>query len=173
MGMILKVPSELHHSFFFTKDVVEIEDEILVEFHSSIPFVYEIGFYTKLNMPRPWDNPEESISILLVEWNKLKIQLETLFSARETASALGQMKKSIVIFMEMLFWTNGQPVRFPLDNIKKLDFKPVNIQERLEFIISRPKLYHSFAQLSELFIEQEKHFTKKVLLNSKLKNVQE
>jgi len=172
MGIIIKVPSELNHSFFFTKDVMEIEDEITVEFHSSIPFVYEIGFYTELNMPRPWEYPEEAISILLEEWNKLKNQLETLFSSRDIVSAMDQMKQSTVIFIEMLFWTNGQPVHFPLDNIQKLDYKPVNIQERLEFIISRPKLYHSFAQLSELFIEQEKHFTKKLLLNNK-KNVQE
>jgi hypothetical protein len=173
MGIILKVPSELNHSFFFTKDVVEIEDEITVEFHSSIPFVYEIGFYSGLNMPRPWETPREAISILLKEWNKLRIQLETLFSARDIASVMDQMKQSIGIFIEMLFWTNGQPVHFPLDNIQKLNYKPVNIQERIEFIISRPKLYHSFAQLSELFIEQEKHFTKKLLINSKMKNVQE
>jgi hypothetical protein len=173
MGITLKVPSELNHSFFFTKDVLKIEDKLFEEFNSSFPFVYEVGFYHALYMPRPWESPEKVIPFLLEEWKKHRKQLESIFLTRDTASALGPMKHAISIFVEMLFWTNGQPVHFPLNNIQQLTIKPVNVQERIEFIISRPKLYHSFAQLSELFNEQEKHFTKKLLLKSKIKNVQE
>ncbi|MBY0096581.1 YpoC family protein [Mesobacillus maritimus] len=173
MGITLKVPSELDHSFFFPKDIVEIEDKLPVEFISSDPFIYEIGFYHGLNMIRPWESPEKVIPFLLEEWKKHKKQLESIFSARDASSALGPMKHAIAIFVEMLFWTNGQPVHFPLHNIQQLNIKPVNVQERIEFIISRPKLYHSFAQLSELYIEQQKHFTRELLLKSKLKNVQE
>jgi hypothetical protein len=172
MGIILKVPNELNHSFFFPNDVLILEDEITLEFKSTIPFVYDIGFYNGLTMQRPWENPEKAIPFLLEEWNKLRTQLETFFSERDFSLVMVPMKQAIALFIEMLFWTNRQPVHFPLDHIHKLDIKPVNIQERIEFILSRPKLYHSFAQVSELFIEQEKHFTKMVLLKNK-KNVQE
>jgi hypothetical protein len=167
MGILLKVPSELNHSFFFPKGVLEVEDEITEAFYASNPFVYEIGYYNGNIMPRPWDSPGATIPLLLEEWKKLKNQLVPLFSTRTLASVVLPMKQAIAIFLEMLFWTNGQPVLFPLNNIQQLDIKPVNIQERIEFIISRPKLYHSFAQLSELFLEQEKHFTKMLVLKNK------
>lgn len=167
MGIINKVPSELNHSFFFPNDVVEVVAEITVEFHASNPFVFEVGYYNGMTMPRPWDNSETAIPLLLEEWKKLKNELVTLYSKRNLALVVVPMKQAIAIFIEMLFWTNGQPVRFPLNHIQQLDIKPVNIQERIEFIISRPKLYHSFAQLSELFLEQEKHFAKMLLLKNK------
>lgn len=166
MGIILNVPNELKYSFFFTQDVFEIE-ELDVDINLSNPFVYEVGFYNGLKMPRPWENPEEVIPYLQEEWKKLKIQLGTIFTTRDIASALVPMKQAIGLFIEMLFWSNAQPVCFPLNNIQQLEIKPVNIEERIEFIISRPMLYHSYVQLTELFIEQEKHFTKMLLLKNK------
>ena len=38
--------------------------------------------------------------------------------------------------------------------------KPINSGERLKFILSRMNNYHSFVQLTELFIEMEKLFWK-------------
>lgn len=170
---ILKIPSELNHSFFFTTETLKVEEQIAVEFNSSYPFIYEIGFYNGIEMPRPWENPESSIQLLLAKWKELRHQLETLFASREFTAAMVPMKWSIAIFIEMLFWTNNKPVFFPLEKVQQFDFKPVNVQERLEFIISRPILYHSFVQLSELINEQEKHFTKMLLLKNNVKNVQE
>jgi len=43
--------------------------------------------------------------------------------------------------------------------------KPVNVQERLNFIETKPRLYHSYVQLAELFSEQEKLFAKNKALN--------
>ncbi len=171
---ILKVPRELNHSFFFTTEFLKVEDQIAVGFDSTrYPFIYEIGFYNGIEMSRPWENPESSIQLLLAKWRELRHQLETLFASREFSAAMVPMKRSIAIFVEMLFWTNNKPVHFPLENVRELNFKPVNVQERLEFIISRPILYHSFVQLSELMNEQEKQFTKMLLLKNKVKNAQE
>ena len=45
-----------------------------------------------------------------------------------------------------------------------LKIKPINIRERLDYIIQNPNKFHSFIQLSELFVEMEKLFRKQQVL---------
>lgn len=173
MGKYFEVPIELQNSFFFSECLIEWEHNLITMFNPKHPFLYELGYYSGMKGLRPWETPEDGIPLLLEEWKNKEIQLEELFSDRKTAAAIEPMKHSIALFVEMLFWTNKVPVRFPLIYIDELTIKPVNVKERLEFIIAKPQLYHSYVQLSELMIEQEKHFIKQQLLKAKLKNVQE
>jgi hypothetical protein len=107
----------------------------------------------------------EAITNLLEEWEKIKGQLEELFRERDQKRASEIMKKGISLFIQFLCWSNDTPVFLdrPI-NSKQFEFKPVNLEERLGFIMSRPNLYHSYRQLSELMIEQEKLFVKRNIL---------
>ena len=109
----------------------------------------------------------EVVSSLLNEWGRIKAQLEKLFLDRDQKNVSDMMNKGIALFVQFLFWSNEksgsqtEPIPF-----HQFDFKPVNIEERLRFIISRPKLYHSYRQLSELMVEQEKLFAKRNILKT-------
>lgn len=115
-----------------------------------LPFQVELGDQAK------------SIPILLAEWEKDKELLAELHRNRDQKNILTIMEKDIGLFLRFLFWSNDKPVSlqepFPY---YQFEYKPFNIEERLAFIISRPTLYHSFRQLSELMVEQEKAFVKK------------
>ena len=110
-------------------------------------------------------NQLDSIPLMLTEWENIKIDLSKQFQHRNQINTLIQMKKGIGLFIQILFWSNDITVKliepFPWD---ELVFKPINLEERLGFIISRPQLFHSFRQLSELILEQEKLFAKNNIL---------
>jgi hypothetical protein len=111
------------------------------------------------------DDQMEVVSSLLNEWGRIKAQLEKLFLNRDQKNVSDMMKKGIELFVQFLFWSNDksgsqiEPIPF-----QRFDFKPVNMEERLGFIISRPNLYHSYRQLSELMVEQEKLYAKRSLI---------
>jgi hypothetical protein len=100
---------------------------------------------------------------LLEEWNQCKEQLAFLFKNRDSERAGPLMKRAILLFEQFLFLSNSlDKEKYSITNCK---IKPVNVEERLDFILSRPKLFHSYKQLAELFAEQEKQFAKQIVLN--------
>jgi hypothetical protein len=80
------------------------------------------------------------------------------------------MELSIGYFFECLFGVNGYTVP-ELTNwqqeINHLRIKPINVSERLEFIMDKPNNYHSFVQLSQLFEEFTKQYYKSLVLRNK------
>jgi hypothetical protein len=109
---------------------------------------------------------EKQSARILLSWKHSKLELEEFYKNRDGERACSVMYNSIELFMEYLNITNGKKGNANMDDFL---VSPVNIQERLAFIESRPRLYHSFVQLAELFTEQEKLFAKKLALY-KLKN---
>lgn len=89
------------------------------------------------------------IHLIKEQWEKLKSTLELRFSNRESDHVQKEMEQAIELFRRFLSITRGDH-----------ESKPVNLEDRLLFITSRPRLYHSFRQLNELFAEQEKQFAK-------------
>jgi hypothetical protein len=115
------------------------------------------------------DKRIEDISNLLKEWENSKDPLEVLFRKRDYTNAKVLMEKGIILFIQFLSWSNELPVSLDEPfNSNQFEFKPVNVEERLAFIMSRPNLYHSYRQLSELMIEQEKLFMKKSIQKKRL-----
>ncbi|MCM3766599.1 YpoC family protein [Neobacillus niacini] len=106
-----------------------------------------------------------AVSNLLEEWKTVKIRLENNFRERNQQGTKELMEQGITLFIHFLHLTNestaieGEPVPFG-----QFHFKPVNIEERLGFIQARPNLFHSFRQLSELMVEQEKQYVKKTII---------
>jgi hypothetical protein len=111
---------------------------------------------------------EASVDKSLLQWQQYKLELEEYFKNRNSDKASPVMEKAIELFWEFLYSSNGLMTRDTY-NIDDCIVKPVNVQERLNFIVSRPRLYHSFVQLAELFAEQEKQYARQLALN-KVKN---
>ncbi|WP_377802107.1 YpoC family protein [Bacillus benzoevorans] len=107
---------------------------------------------------------EQRITFFLDEWEKVKDELHGRFSKREQNDVPELMKKGIALFYEMIFWCNKGSVEFSREELEQLDLKPINAVERLSFITSRPSNYHSYVQLTELFIELEKIFSKEQIM---------
>ncbi|MEH7441662.1 YpoC family protein, partial [Bacillus sp. JJ1122] len=105
---------------------------------------------------------EELSHNIFLRWKQSQLALEGFFKNREGEQVLPIMKDSIELFYQYLFISNGNKV-----NRKINDYlvKPVNVLERLNFIETKPHLYHSYVQLAELFTEQEKLFAKNMALN--------
>ncbi|QED48402.1 YpoC family protein [Cytobacillus dafuensis] len=162
----LSIPEELMDPHLFTKnDSFTIDEHALTHILPSMPFLYEAAYYLGINAKRPWELREECIPILLNEWNSEKEFLKKVFAKRERTQVTAPMKKGICLFLEFVYWGNGLPVSLTnYKNAKSLIIKPVNMVERLEFILHRPTLYHSFIQLSELMIEMEKLYVKQIAL---------
>ena len=109
---------------------------------------------------------EELSHKIIQRWKQSRLALEGFFKNREGEKVLPIMKDSIELFYEYLFISNGKKVNGKINDYL---VKPVNVQERLNFIETKPRLYHSFVQLAELYSEQEKLFAKNMALN-KIKN---
>lgn len=170
---LLRVPPQLDHSYFFSRQVMEWEETYSMVFHPDKPFIYDAAFHNGRKSLRPWEDPESAIPLLLNQWNSLKEDLVQSFAKRDRLNTVESMKSAIALFIEILYWTNGLPVSFPLDKIDQLKSVPINIRDRLTFIMARPNHHLSFKQLAELMIEQEKQFVKTIVLKNTIKKVQE
>ncbi|WP_160721291.1 YpoC family protein [Bacillus sp. USDA818B3_A] len=106
------------------------------------------------------DNRLKAAAALLTEWGQIQSQIEPLFRARDQRNSKEWMEKGIKLFLQFLFLTNNVSLPVNEDAYDQFHFKPVNMKERLDFVKSRPDLYHSYRQLSELMGEQEKQFVK-------------
>ncbi|CAG9622616.1 YpoC family protein [Sutcliffiella rhizosphaerae] len=168
----MKVPDGFLHPYFYSKgDLLEshafsLQD--LLEF----PFKYDIAYYLGAAPDRlPWENNNESIPFLLLIWKTNENTLNFLHEKRDRTKTKATMISSIAIYLQLLFWMNEQPVRSINDwtrDSNLFKWKPVNIEERLDFVIKRPELYHSFIQLQQLYSESTKLFYKKKALDMKI-----
>jgi hypothetical protein len=167
----LIVPKELDHSFFFPQKNLEVSLEELQFFQAKPLFIHEIAFYSGFETVEPWEKPEYYIPQLLTEWKRLKEEISNLFQKRVKEQIPMPMKQGIGFLFECIFWSNGLPVKLEKDiNLNFLHLKPVNLTERLEFLLIRPTIYPSFIQLTELMDEQEKQFSKYMATKSIHKN---
>ncbi|MBU8879062.1 hypothetical protein BGM26_08705 [Bacillus sp. FJAT-29790] len=164
--MILVIPDELSSPFFFSAgEPLIVEKDSLKNLNLSIPFLYEAAFFSGMDAIKPWLMQEECIPLLLKEWQAEKLILEELFAKRDRKQAAAPMKKGISLFLELVYWTNGEPAKLSSTlEFDKLKNKPVNLKERLNFILDRPALYHAFMQLTELMTEMEKQYMKQLAL---------
>jgi hypothetical protein len=131
--------------------------------HLILPFLEE------LEIESPTGNVAEAVSLLLTEWKVVKTELEVLYRKRDQKTTHQGMRRGVGLFLQFLYWSNDKQVKIKeLEPIDRLEIKPVNLDERLGFIITRPNLFHSYRQLAELMTEQEKLFAKKNIVKKRL-----
>lgn len=151
----------IHYSELSGLQEVSWQEEYNHQYQFGIPFLYEAAESIGLVVWKPWEHADISIPAILKEWEKIKIELNYKFSNRDNQAASPLMKMGISFFYEMLFWCNRNPVTLEDHHSFDLQIKPVNVDERLNFILTHVNNYHSFVQLSELFIEMMKQFSAK------------
>lgn len=105
----------------------------------------------------------QAVEKILSEWSQCKENLDAHFKNRDSVKILPLMERAIYLFEQFLFLSNS--LKPDIYSIKECEIKPMNVEERLDFVVSRPELYHSYKQLAELFGEQEKQFAKQSALN--------
>ncbi|MGM9928189.1 MAG: YpoC family protein [Bacillus sp. (in: firmicutes)] len=156
----IKLPHSLEHSYFFSEQDVELDFSQLQLWNSNAVecFLYEIAYSVEMNSYRPWENGEIVIPQLIEEWKALRCELDELYQKRLAKKAAPLMKKGIARCVSILFWMNEKPVilKDVLIEVDRLEFRPVNVTERLEFILSRPHLYQSYKVLEQIMVELEK-----------------
>ncbi|MCC3358362.1 YpoC family protein [Bacillus sp. REN16] len=110
---------------------------------------------------------EKIISDIREKWDARKNYLGSLFQNRDKAAIVEPMDEAIEEFLTFLFLINEKRIPIPdrkmlQDSLLDLVHKPINLDERLSFVLKKPNQYHAFIQLNELYIELLK-------LNAKLK----
>ncbi|MES1038501.1 MULTISPECIES: YpoC family protein [Peribacillus] len=170
----LKVPEELDHPLFFPEKKTILVKERFTGWSGTISFEafpYELLYYNNVKAYTPWTKGALHIKELLEKWKGIDSECSLLFSERKVGQTLGLMKKGIGLFLTAVFWMHGKPVVLSDFRAKIESFThiPVNLAERLSFILARPAFFHSYRQLSELFREFEKQYVKFMI---KIKNSQ-
>ncbi|MFD6207274.1 YpoC family protein [Peribacillus sp. NPDC060253] len=170
----LKVPAELEHLLFFPEKETILENEHYKRWSGSIPFEsfpYELLYYNNVESYAPWTKGAEHVKELLDKWKEIDSECSSLFSERKVNQTSGLMKQGISLFLTAVFWMHGRPVILSSlqRQIESLKDNPVNLAERLSFIIARPAFFHSYRQLSELFQEFEKQYAKYLIKNKNSK----
>lgn len=162
----IAIPELLTNTFFFgPNETLAIDVDSLQNFQAKIPFLYEAAYFSGIEAIKPWEYPEDYVPLVMKEWQSEKLLLEELFVRRDRKQTAEPMKKGISLFWELVYWTNGFPVELSKGFTRDiLNIHPVNLEERLKFIIERPTLYHSFVQLKELISEMEKQSVKQIAL---------
>ncbi|MFD6441099.1 YpoC family protein [Peribacillus sp. NPDC060186] len=123
---------------------------------------YELLFYNKVESYLPWKDGAGHVPELLKKWKEIEAECGLLFSKRKAGQALEPMKQGIGLFLSAVYWMHGVPVVLNdwQGQVKDFTNIPVNLVERLSFILARPAFFHSYRQLSELFREFEKQYVK-------------
>lgn len=103
-------------------------------------------------------NDFEFIREQLLAWNETVDEIGELFNKRETKLAKVPMIEYTNKYISCLFALNHQREKETneLQVISKLERKPLNLSERLGFLLESPNHYHAYIQLKELFIELRK-----------------
>ena len=168
----LNVPAELGDPFFFPNEIKPLKKEDYQEWRNPNEvevFSYELLFYMGEKVYSPWKSGDMHIPELFEKWRLIKTDCEVFFSNRKAGLALEPMKEGIGLFFSAVYWMNEKPVQLSAwkKQMEACPVKPINLVERLSFIMERPAFYHSFRQLSELFIELEKLFVRNKLRKAK------
>ncbi|MEK5442096.1 YpoC family protein [Fredinandcohnia sp. FSL W7-1320] len=99
---------------------------------------------------------EKGISDIIEKWDTRKEHLTYCYRNRDNATVIEPMKEAVDDFLTFLCLINEKQFSSAeniLDYSKEFDYKPINFEERISFILKKPHQYHSFVQLNELYHE--------------------
>lgn len=105
-------------------------------------------------------NKRELVKDVLEMWEKEgEPALQKYFNDRDGQKAKPLMLKYIAIYIQTNMWLAGHEVT-SLESIgvelEKLSYAPMNIKERIEFVLQSPSQYHAFVTLTQLYAESRK-----------------
>lgn len=158
--MKVTVPDEMCSDFFLLQ---EIDTSQVSGWNHKVQFrlfPYDLAYFLNMYAYQPWLQCEQHIPLILTRWSEVQRECQHFFKERKNKAAQHLMKEGSAIFLCALFWTNGQPVQLNewARYTESFSIKPVNLNERLQFILENPTLYPAFVQLGELFTEWNKQY---------------
>ncbi len=132
------------------------------------PFYYDMLVLQSQHV-KPWESPNEFVPLIFEKWKQRVPEINNAFAIRKINAETNElMIHCISLFIISLYWSNKSPVKslnIVDANIQKNKIKPINVGERLLFIIKNYTKFHSFSQLKQLFIEHEKAFYKQAAID--------
>lgn len=165
----ITTPKQFQLEPFFKEQSFNVAENLtFVDGIELNPLLFDLLYSVGVEAYKPWNEPVQSIAIMFHHWEQSDERIANLFSQRKRSEALEPMKQQICFFIAILFWLNKQPVRSLRnlrEDISKIEIKPVNVCERIEYIISSPNHHHSFTQLKQLFLEIKKKYAVQILKN--------
>lgn len=90
---------------------------------------------------------------LLLKWRKMREPLAAAYEAKDPTSAT-QLQQAIRWYKQLL--EIGGTQKLLHQNMEKYRYAPLNGEERLAFVESRPRSKQAYIQLAMLFQEAEK-----------------
>ncbi|WP_430510248.1 YpoC family protein [Gottfriedia solisilvae] len=164
--------SRIHENFlnppFYMDSNDEIEqDSIMIK---NKPFSYESLHLLEESSISSQEVRDKIIQEMFLQWKEESELLTGYFRLRNRKSALEPMTRGLANFISITTWLNGKILTNINDLLNELDLltiKPINLNERISFVIKQPDHYHSFIQLSGLYTELEKLYYKQKITSSK------
>ncbi|MBB6452241.1 hypothetical protein HNQ94_000686 [Salirhabdus euzebyi] len=104
----------------------------------------------------------KEVKAYIDDWKSHESELAECFRNKQLQYSEKEMIRQIKQFKTALYFCNEIN---PKENLKpsdvsEMEYRPVNILERLSFMEERPNHYHSFIQLRECFHELEKIYAR-------------
>lgn len=156
----------LKSPFYVNKEIVENEN-IKIE---NQPFIYEsIQLRNQLTKTIP-ENSDQIIQKMFDDWKAESEQLTNYFKERNRKLTYQPIIRGLANFISIITWINNvllEDLDDVLNGLGDLKNVPVNLIERITFVMNQPDHYHSFIQLSGLYVEIEKLYYKKKITSSK------
>lgn len=160
MNKEFKIPSPFICFPFYTEsDVIGGED-------TNAPFYYDILYALGKEIEKPWEEKNKYLPSKFNNFKEVNLKLTELYQNRDRNSAKPIMIRMVAQFMDCVYWTNGLPIK-DLENweneVYGFTYLPVNLAERLAFILKEPDHFHSYNQLKSLYDEMEKIYYKSMI----------
>jgi len=164
--------SRIHENFlkppFYKEGNNEIEnDSIMIK---NKPFSYESLHLLEENSISSQEVRDRIIQEMFLQWKEESELLSGYFRLRNRIAALEPMLRGLANFISITTWLNDKILTNSNDLLNELDsltMKPINLNERISFVLKQPDHYHSFIQLTGLFTELEKLYYKQKITSSK------
>jgi hypothetical protein len=154
----INVPVTFQNPLFYTDGNFTFDDTLSLKHRMLMPFFMDL-LVREGEMKSIDVLTDSSIRHLFHSWEAEKMDISDVFKLRNRPIARPKMIRSISWFITSLFWINGKHVErltHLVEDCSNLLIQPVNLKERLSYILQVPDHYHAFIQLSELFAELEK-----------------
>ncbi|MBM7619509.1 hypothetical protein JOC95_001358 [Bacillus tianshenii] len=160
----MRVPSAFVHPLYYSESQLIESGRFDWQGSLTVPFKYDIAYSLGLAPSNlPWEHQSQTVPLLFHLWKETEAKLNVLHEKRERSDVKGNIAGGIALLLQAIFWMNQLPVISLTDwekEIRQLQAKPVNIVERLDFVMKKPDMYHAFIQLQQLFTETSKLFYK-------------
>ncbi|WLR43704.1 hypothetical protein LC087_06080 [Bacillus carboniphilus] len=167
MNMCLKGEEVFSSYLVLKKETYPTNEETL----NNQPLYFDLLLHTRQEVLfKPWFEIEQSLTWLFQNW-------EEGFKQHVNQKKKGKvseefMIKGLVSFFAFLYWMNQKPVAsLHVVDINDLTMKPVNVVERLSFVMNKPTQHHSVIQLDQLYREAMKQAQKKIAIDKMKKNI--